>query len=139
MGKIKRLKLFMFMEKEWMVADCNYEQIVPVFFKSGIFLFEGKCWFENKYKGAWKAYRYNLDQFKYELSLLNVEVGYNINQINAMKECIKQKVASKEQIKTVRLWDEAHECIKIKRNSRLVFKRFQKNKLTISPVDNTKA
>lgn len=138
MRKIKRLKLFMFMEKEWMVVDCNYEQVDPVFFKSGIFLQGEKCWFENEYQGIWKAYKYNLDQFKYELSLLDVELGYNINQINVLKECIKQKVASKEQIKTVRLWNEAHECIKIKRNSRLVFKRFQK-KLNNSLVDNTKA
>lgn len=36
----------------------------------------------------------------------DVEYSYNINQINAIRYCIKERVASKSQIETVFLWDE---------------------------------
>ena len=119
--KIKKLKL-----DRWMrlnpegrpFLDCvenEYELIDPIIGKPGRYLQNGVEWFETK-KVAYRAK--NGDDFQYDLDHLEVQ-RLNSQQISALREVIKQKVATEGQRKTVRMYDQALQCRNVGRNARM--------------------
>jgi len=100
MKKIKTRNLKVLPLEGWMlytdeedIKELNLKEAVPIFKRPGYYLFNNFCWFELP---SGKAYNYDVATFKFELSLYEVS-KYNNKQIEALKEIINQKLATKKQ------------------------------------------
>lgn len=70
----------------------SYTQLEPVLNRDGVFKRGKDCWFEVR----GQAFTYDIELFKYELSLLNAP-SLSMQQINALEAIVKAKLATKKQ------------------------------------------
>jgi hypothetical protein len=99
---IARINLEFYMEDEDMLEELvedgkhngRYLQIEPIVNRDGIFKRGNECWFE--IRGL--AFTYDLAMFKYKFSLLDAPT-LSSQQMNALHEIVKAKLASKQQKK----------------------------------------
>ena len=115
----------------WMTSDRFFEEEVEsgcrvetfvIFNRAGLYydrLYD-ICWFELP---DGRAFVYNTNQFKYELNSLRVWQKYNSTQIQALKEVIKQRVATKTQKEDVLAYSETEYCRSVRRYAFLWRKR----------------
>lgn len=89
-----------------------YTECTPVFERDGIYMTPDYCWIES----GGKAYWYRREDVIFRLNMLNAS-EYNEAQINALREAIRQKVASKEQKELVHYYDCWRGCINTYRES----------------------
>jgi len=124
---VKVLPLEYWMKVEWTLEDCleggRYTAVIPKFNRAGIYLKREKekteCWFE---LGDGRAFSYPVDQFEYEMSLLDVE-RINHRQAAALKEIVAQRLATKEQAELLRTYDAKQELNGLVRNTMRIRKR----------------
>lgn len=97
---ITRMNLQFYMIDEDMLVDLidygringSYTQLEPILNRDGVFKRGKNCWFEVR----GQAFTYDIELFKYELSLLNAP-SLSIQQINALEAIVKAKLATKTQ------------------------------------------
>jgi len=124
---IKKLSLDSWMDSDgWGFQECvdsdHYTKIDPIVGKPGRYFLNGMEWFELPNGDTYQA---NDGSFQYSLELLEVQ-QFNIHQINALREVIKQNVATASQRKTVRRYDDFLQIRATGRNARKSLVRFRK-------------
>lgn len=121
MSELLVLPLEYWMESDDLFDDLfdRLEQINPIFNRPGYYYKrkENICWFENS---EGKAFKYNIEEFKYTISLYDVE-KYNNKQYNALKLIIEQKLATKEQKRLFYLITEVFNLKQIEYSSKKAF------------------
>lgn len=114
---IKVLPLDFWMKHPKLLEDClstdRHLPCIPHFNRDGIYSNYGECWFEVN----GKAYTYPVEDFNYQLNMLNAE-ELTVKQGEALEEIIKQKLATKEQRKLFQFYCEAMRSKKCSRHSR---------------------
>jgi hypothetical protein len=120
---LKILPLDSWMKHTPSLEKCIYYKThlptTPKFNRPGMYLKGKDCWFETL---DGRAFIYDEYQFKYGLSLLDVE-KYNARQVAALKSVCDEHVATKEQRTTYAL---CVEIMKIHTNRRLLMFRAKK-------------
>lgn len=126
--KVLPLDAWMFRENDFWVrarekclAGC--EPIAALVHHHGIFKMGKRCWFELP---DGRSFKYRAADFDYRMELLNAE-RYNAAQIAAMREAVRQRVATKEQASLVRLSAELDVLRGIGRSAKLSVARFRKS------------
>lgn len=117
--RIKVLTLPSFLQHECLEndEDLSFLQPCPVVFnRAGWYRRSSAdgidCWYELHDGRAFKA---NSGDFDCHLQTLDA-CRYNARQIDALRECIRQRVATPEQKKLVITWDHAREIARIYRS-----------------------
>lgn len=120
----KVLPLERWMCDEDSLADCldsdRYAEVAPQFNRPGLYLSEGRCWFE---LATGKAYAYPVEYFEYSLALLDAQ-RLTVRQAAALEEMVKQRLATKVQRQLLQHYKEAMEIRNTYRQSRKAFLAF---------------
>ena len=84
-----------------------WTETFPYYFRENQYLEEGVHTIEIYTEGMWKAYSNTQgpEQFKHKLDILNVK-EYNRRQVEAMRTCDREGVATKRQREIVYLYDD---------------------------------
>ena len=91
--------------------DDSLVPYAPIFNRPGWYYSNGVSWYEVP---GGKAFKASVASFALSIETLDASM-YNEKQINALKECIKQGVASRQQKKLVDRWNHWRWLIDIKR------------------------
>lgn len=121
---VKRLNL-----DKWMMRNDNvfeetvkqYEPFKRIFGKPGIYLYGDKCWFELP---NGKSYLYSKEIFEYVLKMEEVK-KLNQYQIEALRNIVKQKLATKEQRNLLYHYECMMMTRKTKRNTKLMMSKLK--------------
>ena len=131
MSRLKVLQLDGWMSSEFLRTDSieldptNYRKIEPIMQRDGVYLATDgsleleSCWFEVN----GEAYTYPAEQFRYTLDILDTWQRYNHRQIDALKQIINQKLATKQQRILWWRWRDAQKIRQSGREARIIFNR----------------
>ena len=119
----KVLQLDSWMRVTWALEACRnsgkYPEMDPIFHRDGWYSHYKFSWFEV----GGRAYKADYRDFEYSLAMLTVRQAYNSKQIEALRQAILQRVATKDQKTTVAQWDEVQEQVGIVRRSEIFMRK----------------
>ena len=135
MARLKRMELHKWMGVFRSLEDLkeDYEQIDPILEKNGVYLFSELCWLEVQYGDKWHAFLYDREQFVYDFNLLKSQ-ELNARQADALRICIKEKVATSDQVRMLRSYNAYYAGLQAKRSMTLFLKRVKEKQKKVKFV-----
>ena len=95
--RLKRLNI-----ERWMYLEYSEHKETKVYAnKEGLYAYGMYSWFEIKVAGKIRAFEYDVEDFRFTL-LMRKTAEYNTLQYNALKNIVKNKLATKTQVTELR-------------------------------------